>query len=192
MWRPVERHFLIEIAGGRNLNRVIMMDWTGEGKQVDSLLQTRTFLRDDVVPMTDIERKTSVLKTSPMFPGKLLPIVDDIVITPGERDGYVREYLISFDVQQPHPHKSQKVPGALILETRTGVSDKTGQPVVSWLFVFIDGDKGLGRGGKPMYPVRYELALKILRAYERRLAFVNPSSEAGEARSHAFRVYEVP
>ncbi len=192
IWQPVTRRFLIEIGDGDDFSRIMVMDWSGGGKGSDELLQTLTFNREDVALAEDTDFSGSFIKTSPMFPGKMLPVLDDIVITAGTRMGHLRDYRISFSLRYPSHFRTRNSISVYLMETRTGVSDRTGQPVVDWLFVLIPGDHQYGEARGPMENIRYTFVLQMLQTYKHRLAVVNPGSVRGAPTERVVRVYDVP
>jgi hypothetical protein len=167
------------------------MDWSRGGKGSDKLLQTLTLSREDVNPDKATDFSAAFIETSPMFPGKMLPVLDNIDITPGRHRGYVRENKIGFNVRHPFQYSTRNGISAHVIETRTGVSDRSGLPVVDWLFVSIPVDHRHREAHGAMKSYRHELILQLMQTYEHLLVVVNPGYDHGKQTGRIFRVYDL-
>jgi hypothetical protein len=191
IWQPVTRCFIIGFPEDGDFDRVMIMDWSNGGKGSDKLLQTLTLNREDVAPAIAPDFSGVFIETSPMFPGKMLPVLDNIVITPGTHRGYIRDYKISFTVRHPFKFSTRNGITAHIIETRTGVSDRKGLPVVDWLFVSVPADHKHREAQGAMDNYRHEIILQLLQTYEHLLVVVNPGFDRGKQNGRIFRVYDI-
>jgi hypothetical protein len=191
IWQPVIRHYLIRVADRNAIDKVMMMDWSGKGEGSDKLLQLLTLTREDVA--RDIKKDISRVSigTFPMFPGRVLPVIENLNITPGPRSGYLRDYKVDFTVQLPLRFTELNKITSHVVETRTGVSDLLGQPIIDWLFVTIPVDNKHRDAEGATRNIRYEIKLQLLQTYEHRLVVANPGYSSSTLAEQFFRIYNI-
>ncbi|MCP3868993.1 MAG: hypothetical protein GY703_13010 [Gammaproteobacteria bacterium] len=188
IWQPVTRRFLIEATDEVELETVVMMNWL----QGDQPLQTLTIDRKHLAMGEEAAFDGPTIKTSPMFPGHALPVLDAVAITPGKTEGYLRNYKISFGLHYPFRPEGENSIRIHLGESRTGVSDRTGQPVVNWMFILVPVEQAGEKANSRMAISRHSFIVPMLQIYKHTLVVVNPESAQHGSAGSLFRVYPFP
>lgn len=187
IFRPVMRHFMVQMKLVKEIDQMVLMDSrqerTGENKELQ-------------VSRLDIKQGESVpreqVAANPLYDLPYFPIVSDVVISGTFLpDQQLLAYTTEFEVLFPTPCHASKGLEAEIIESRTGVSDEMGYPVLDWLFLINPGGAECSETLSAPITKRYSISREVSISYDRKLAVVNPTQQLGKGADMPFTLYKV-
>lgn len=190
IWRPVSRYFIIEIPNSQELEKLVVLDWSQGGANANEVLQFVTLTRQ----LSQNKRQGIPIQASLLFSNRILPKVDNIKIVVSKCSNHLCRYHITFTVYHPPRCDNTKTKiYTQILETRTGVSDRMGLPVVNWLFVLIPHYSTCDSSTSQSFKHEYSLNLNFMKTYSHQLVIVNPAlNQLRNQLETFFRIYSLP
>ncbi len=185
IYQPVLRRYAAEVEADRRVRRT----WLINDAQAESELQMRSLpLEPPESGEPDTGGRERVRATALPDP----PLVGEVTVRrelmPDEREV---EYVVHLDVLFADRCRFEAGAEASVLESRTGVSDRTGGAVIDWLLL-LDRGASTCAGPDPGAPVRarYQIKRRVHADYDRKLVLLN-AHERPPSDSRPFSVFDV-
>lgn len=174
IYSPVTRPYVVDFPAGPILDELVLLDYHEPGETVDAELRVFRVDRARNGRSPNFSGLGRGVTARPWYGQGPLPLLSSVDVSPQKttRAGSEQSYGIDLEMSDGEGCGAGNAPRVLFLESRTGVSDRTGADVFEWMLVGNDSSNGCTQDPK-MPSVRHHLERTVPTTYKRTLIIGN-------------------
>ncbi len=193
IYSPVTRPYVIDFPAAPNLDELVLLDYHEPGEHVDIELQVFRLDRARTGRSSNFSGRGQSITSRPWHGQDTLPTLSsaDVSLQKRTRAGSEQSYGIDLELADGEGCGVGNALRVLFLESRTGVSDRTGGDVFEWMFVGEASTNGCTQDLKAP-SVRHHLERTVPTMYKRALVIGNSVQDkhtAGRWPVSRFRIW---
>ncbi|MGH7888138.1 MAG: hypothetical protein ACREPG_09745 [Candidatus Binatia bacterium] len=144
IYSPVTRLYVIDFPAAPRLDELVLLDYHEPGETVDAELQVFRVDRAMNGRSPNFSELGQGVTARPWYGQDPLPLLSsvDVLLQKTTRAGSEQSYGIDLEVPDGEGCGVGNAPRVLFLESRTGISDRSGGDVFEWMFVGNDLSNG--------------------------------------------------
>jgi hypothetical protein len=193
IYSPVTRPYVTEFPAAPNLDELVLLDYHEPGERVDIELQVFRLDRARNGRSSNFSGLGQSVTARPWHGQGTLPTLFSVNVSLQKRThaDSKQSYGIDLELADAEGCGASNAPRVLLLESRTGVSDRTGRDVFEWMFVGEDSTSSCTQDLKAP-SVHHHLERTVPTMYKRTLVIGNSvrgKHSAGQWPVSRFRIW---